>query len=213
MAEENQKKAKNVENPQEAVVLEDEKELLLDHNYDGIKELDHPLPSWWTATFIGGIIFGVFYAMYYLVADGPTLREVYEQKMAKIEKTRQEASRDVGNFERAVYAEFKGEEGLAKGQEVFQMNCQSCHAQKGRGDIGPNLTDNHWLVAEGTAPSIYDMVVHGNEENGMPAWGEILSKKEMYAVTAYVRSLHGLELEDEKEPEGEYIDPKTYGQE
>ena len=57
-------------------VEEDEKHLLMDHNYDGIQELNNPLPSWWAFTFYFGIAFAIFYFILYQVMGAPSLSDV-----------------------------------------------------------------------------------------------------------------------------------------
>mgnify|MGYP006430900835 CR=1 FL=1 len=207
MSEEN---VKSLENLDEAEILEDEKELVLDHNYDGIKELDHPLPYWWLVTFYLGIIFAILYSLYFFVGGGPSLKENYQKELAQLNQLKQKRAAELGGFNAEVFLDWKEKSENKLGHKVFQTNCTACHLEKGVGDIGPNLTDDHWLVAKGDPQSIYKIIVEGSMENGMPPWKEILTHEEMHAVTAYVRSLHGYEGEEEKEKEGEYIDPQSY---
>lgn len=189
------------------VILDDEKELVLDHEYDGIQELDHPLPHWWVGTFVGGIVFAVLYVMYYMVLGGPGIQESYEVRMAIIQEKRIALAQDIEAFDIIAYREFLGEDGLAKGHDIYDINCYACHLEKGAGDIGPNLADDYWKNTDGTAEGIYEVIVNGREDQGMPAWGDMLTKDEMYAVTAYVRSLRGANPPNPKEAEGEYFPP------
>ena len=76
-------------------------------------------------------------------------------------------------------------DGLAKGKVVYDDNCLSCHAEGGAGDIGPNMTDNHWINIDGTVEGMYAFIIVGNEEMGMPAWGEMLSKEERSNVARW----------------------------
>ncbi|MCO4793394.1 MAG: c-type cytochrome [Bacteriovoracaceae bacterium] len=199
----------STENKSENIILDDEKALVLDHDYDGIQELDHPLPSWWIATFVGTVVFGVLYGMYYLWAGGLTLEEEYAQDMLKINKAKAELASKVDVFDQKAYSTWTTKVGLAKGAEVFEENCMTCHEENGKGDIGPNLTDEYWLLSDGTAESVYSIVNKGNEDNGMPAWGEVISKDEMYAATAYVMSIQGFEHKSgAKEPQGKKIPRK-----
>jgi len=194
------------DNKTENIILDDEKALVLDHDYDGIQELDHPLPSWWIATFVGTVIFGILYAIYYLWAGGPTLTQEYASDMKKINEAKAALAKQVDVFDKTAYMEWTKPDGLTKGKEVYDENCMTCHEENGKGDIGPNLTDEYWLLAKGTPESIYAIVNKGNEDNGMPAWGEVITKDEMYAATAYVMSLKGFKHEGgAKEPQGEKI--------
>jgi len=123
----------------------DEKHMLLDHNYDGIYELDNPLPAWWQFTFYGGIVFAIFYFLFYIVLGGPTLRDEFKADYAKIEAIKAEEQRKNGAFDMAVYEEHIKNDGVKKGEVVFTNNCVACHKEKGILDIGPNLTDEFWL--------------------------------------------------------------------
>jgi cytochrome c oxidase cbb3-type subunit 3 len=76
-----------------------------------------------------------------------------------------------------------------------------CHAENGKGDVGPNLTDDHWIIAHGTPETVYDVVFHGSEANGMPIWSEMLSKDEIYQAVAYVMTFKNTFLKG-KGPEG-----------
>lgn len=185
-------------------VEENEKHLLLDHAYDGIQELDHPLPSWWQATFYGGIIFAVIYFVYYQFMGGPTLRDEFKAHYSVVAAQQAEYKKQQGIFNQEVYAFHNTEEGIAKGLQIFQDNCVACHLDNGIGDIGPNLTDEYWLNSRGTPETNYPVIFDGVIENGMPNWAEVLSVEEIYQVLAYVQTLHHKKLPG-KEPQGEKI--------
>lgn len=183
-------------------VEENEKHLLLDHSYDGIHELDNPLPSWWQFTFWGGIVFAIFYFLFYMVLGGPTLRDEFNKDFAKIETIRAEEKKAKGSFEQAVYDNYLKNDGVKRGEVVFVTNCVACHKEKGIGDIGPNLTDEYWLWAKGTPETIFPIVMNGVIQNGMPVWGEVLSKEDIYLAVAYVQSLHLTHQKGGKAPQG-----------
>lgn len=193
-------------------ILEDEKNLVLNHDYDGIQELDHPLPFWWQATFYGGIIFAFAYCIYFWFLGGENIEQSYQRRMALLQEQKAIAGGD-GQFEIIKYqTEFISSQNLAQtlqtGEGVYQMYCMACHMEGGRGgDIGPNLADDHWKNGDGRAESIYEVIVNGRLDQGMPAWDGVLTTSDMYAVTAYVRSLRGSNPSDAKAPEGEYFDP------
>lgn len=189
------------------LVLEDEKHILLDHNYDGIMELDNPLPAWWMMTFWGGILFAIFYFIFFQIMDGPNLRDEYEKEMAALEVIQKAEAKNVGNFSLDQYNAWLAiPENKTRGAVVYEENCLACHAEGGGGDIGPNLTDNYWIHVQPRDPeSTYMLVVKGFEDNGMPAWGEVLSKEDIMAVTDHIISLHGSTPPKSKEPQGELI--------
>ena len=188
------------------ILDEKEEKLLLDHNYDGIEEFDYPLPAWWVWTFIGGILFAVFYIYYYNVAGAPSLREEFKAEMAKVEQIREEQRKLTGNFDIDDFRQWqKGDNVQQMAAAVYEENCLSCHEEGGKGDIGPNLTDEYWLNVKDTKPvTLYAFIRKGNEDNGMPAWADMLSKEELYAAVQYVLSVKGKNLLG-KEPQGEKL--------
>jgi cytochrome c oxidase cbb3-type subunit III len=181
-----------------------EKELLLDHDYDGIQELDHPLPNWWLVTFYGAIVFGIGYFIYYQLMAGPTIQDNYKENLGHVNALKEKYLETLGEFKREKYDDFKSRsEILDLGKGVYETNCQSCHNEKGAGDIGPNLTDKYWLYAEATPETIYPFIISGSPSGGMPAWGTILDEDELYSVLAYIKSLEGMKHANAKEPQGE----------
>lgn len=184
----------------------DEKHLLLDHDYDGIQELNHPLPSWWNVIFYVAIFFSITYFAYYQMMGGPTLRDEFNKDYAKVVAMQEEFKKQNSSFNPDTYASTNTPEGVKKGEEVFLNNCLPCHGEKGIGDIGPNLTDEYWLVAKSTPETIYSVVFNGSEENGMPAWAEVLTADEIYLAVAYVSSLKNTHQKGGKAPQGEKIE-------
>lgn len=186
-------------------VKPDEQHLLLDHNYDGIQELNHPLPPWWSFGFYAGIIFALGYFVYYQLMKGPTLRDEFKVSYGKIQQLQAEYKKMNAMFSQDHYNSIVAADGINKGKIVYETNCMPCHAESGRGDVGPNLTDDHWLIAKSTAETIYNVVFNGSEANGMPAWSELIQKDEMYQAVAYVSSLKNTFVKAGKEPQGEKI--------
>jgi len=192
----------------ELKVSDDKKDpLLLDHDYDGIQELDNPLPNWWLAIFWGAIIFGVPYAIYYIALSGPSLRDTHMAQMEKINEVRAEVAAQNVQFNQEKYDSIASNpESLKAGAVVYEDNCMACHAEKGKGDVGPNLTDNYWIHSDGTAANVYPVVFNGVEDNGMPAWGEMITQDEIYQVVAYIKSLKGTKHDSPKSPQGKLIE-------
>ncbi len=176
---------------------------LLDHNYDGIQELDNPLPTWWLMTFYGAIVIGVGYFAYYQIFGGPTLRDEYHQSLQHHKVVKDAYLEELTEFNPEKFDEILTQpEMVAYGKNVFQANCVSCHASEGAGDIGPNLTDKYWLFANGNADTIYPFLITGSPAAGMPAWGEFLEEDELYSVLAYIMSIQGKEHLKAKAPQG-----------
>ena len=182
-------------------VKEDEKHLLLDHSYDNIQELNHPLPSWWNATWGISIVFAVGYFAYYQFLGGPTLRDEFNEDYKLVAAKQLQYKLKESAFSPEYYAKVLADDGVKKGHEVYEINCLPCHAAGGIGDVGPNLTDDHWLLAQGTPETIYPVVFNGSEANGMPIWSEMITKDEIYQAVAYVMTFHN-KFAKGKDPEG-----------
>ena len=190
------------ENKDKLIVMEDEKHLLMNHDYDGIQELDHPLPSWWLACFWGGIIYAFGYCAFYWLGPGQTIDQTFEQEYAVVMQAKEAAKKKQGGFDIAAYNEAKAI-AATEGKTSYTMNCSACHGAEGQGGIGPNLTDKFWVHGNGSAESVFKVVKDGVLAKGMPAWASILNKKQMLAVTAYIEGLKGTNPEGAKGPQGE----------
>lgn len=180
----------------------DEKHLLLDHNYDGIQELNHPLPSWWNFIFYTAIIYSIGYFIFYQIMGGPSLREEFDKDYSKIVAAQEEFKKNNSAYKHELYVAAATPDGIKKGEEVFINNCVPCHSDKGKGDIGPNLTDEYWLVAKSTPETIYNVIFNGSEANGMPPWSEVLTKEEIYLAVSFVTSLKNTHQKGGKVPQG-----------
>ncbi|MFO1519829.1 MAG: cbb3-type cytochrome c oxidase N-terminal domain-containing protein [bacterium] len=182
---------------------EDEK-LIADHEYDGIHELDNPLPGWWLMTFYITIAFALVYFAYYTLGNGPTLTEELNKNMTRLEEMKPKKPKTEID-EAKLLALSKDPQEIKKGQEVFQARCVSCHGAKGEGVIGPNLTDNYWIHGKGTMPDVVKVISEGVNDKGMPAWGAVLKEDELYAVASYVKSLKGSAPPNPKAPQGDEV--------
>lgn len=189
------------------IVKDDEKHLLLDHNYDSIQELNHPLPSWWSSIWGVTIVFSLGYFVYYQFLDGPSLWKEYQSEYKVVLEKQNEFKKRESAFSQEYYAKVIQDNGVQKGKEVYDLNCLPCHAENGVGDVGPNLTDDHWIIAKGTPETIYGVVFNGSEANGMPIWSELISKDEIYQAVAYVMTFHNT-FKKGKEPQGVQIADK-----
>ena len=185
-----------------------EEELLLDHDYDGIQELDNPLPMWWLATFYITIIFAILYFGYYQFGDGLSLKEEYakqsQENKIKLESSAKAAAPVLD--EASLVALLQDANQVSNGKTVFQKNCASCHGAEGQGVIGPNLTDEYWIHGKGKISDILQTVSNGVLEKGMPAWGPVLKPEEVKQVSIYIKSLKGSNPAGAKAPQGDKVD-------
>ena len=180
------------------------RDLELDHNYDGIKELDNKLPPWWLYSFYVSIIFAVGYMIYYHVLDGETQLVEYEKEMmaAKIavEEYKKNAP-DLVDAENVVLLTEAGD--LEAGAALYQTNCMACHATDGGGGIGPNLVDEHWILGGGIKDIFHTISEGGRAGKGMIAWKSTLRPVEIQQISSYILSLQGTTPANPKEAEGD----------
>jgi cytochrome c oxidase cbb3-type subunit 3 len=184
--------------------IEDEGLLLLDHDYDGIKELDNNLPPWWVYLFYAGIVFGVVYMVRYeiLGADNQETELKKELAQAKIEVAQYMKTAPDMMDEKTVTL-LTDPADLALGKEIFTTNCAACHRADAGGQIGPNLTDDNWILGGGIKDLFHTINNGGRDGKGMIAWKGTLKPKEMQKVASYILSLKGSNPKDPKAPEGE----------
>ena len=188
--------------PESSVVSEDQ--LLLEHDYDGIKELDNNLPPWWVYLFYASIIFGVVYMVLYEVlgADNQEMELQKEIAQAKIDVAEYMKTAPDMMDEKTVTL-LTDPADLAVGKELYTTNCAACHRADGGGQIGPNLTDEEWILGGGVKNIFHTLVNGGRDGKGMIAWKGTLKPKEMQKVASYIVSLKGSNPADAKAPEGE----------
>ncbi|MHA7059844.1 cbb3-type cytochrome c oxidase N-terminal domain-containing protein [Aquimarina sp. M1] len=184
--------------------VEEEEEIILDHNYDGIKELDNNLPPWWVYGFYATILFGVVYLARFHVFNDYTQAEEFQEEMqeariaiAKYKETAKDLI-DVSTVELLT----EGSD-LKAGQTIFKANCVACHKVDGGGGIGPNLTDDYWILGGGIKNIFNTISEGGRDGKGMVSWKTNLKPSEMAQVASYIMSLHGTTPADPKAPEGE----------
>jgi cytochrome c oxidase cbb3-type subunit 3 len=184
----------------------DDEARLMGHAYDGIREYDNPLPSWWSIVFAASFVFAFLYFAYYSVAGwGKTPAESYRIALAGWQASYKGGPAGGGPSvtEEMFAAGTENPEVVARGAEVFTNRCVGCHAADGRGQIGPNLTDLFQL--HGTSRiDLYGTVLGGVPGTAMIAWGEVMKPTEIIAVTTYVSTLRGKNLPG-KEPQGKPV--------
>lgn len=179
---------------------------LLDHEYDGIREYDNPMPGWWVAIFWASFFFALGYVFHYhLSPNGASVAEAYEQDMAEARAA--EAKRSLGEtVTDAGLKKLALDPALMKdAQAIFAQRCTPCHGEHGQGVIGPNLTDAYWLHGSGLM-DIYRTVSDGVPAKGMPPWKMQLSAIQTRELAAFVGSLREHPVAG-KAPEGELAEP------
>jgi len=191
----------------DAVPIERENDVLTDHAYDGIRELDNRLPPWWTAMFYITIVFAVAYLLHYHVfntgikqdqeylielADAETKLKTYQASLAlSIDETNVTVTSDAL--------------ALAEGREIYESKCSACHANDGGGGIGPNMTDAYWIHG-GDINSIFKIVKYGVSQKGMISWSNQLTPAQMQNVSSYILTFQGTSPANPKEPQGDLFE-------
>jgi cytochrome c oxidase cbb3-type subunit 3 len=175
---------------------------LLDHNYDGIQELDNPLPSWWLNLFYISTVFAILYVGFYWLGPGLGSEERLAKQLDELKGTTTEATAEATPWQESAMTP----EALAVGKEIYVSKCASCHMEDGGGMVGPNLVDNYWIHGTGDLDGIYAIIRDGVVSKGMLAWGNVLKPDELAAVTGYVKSLQGTTPRNPKAPQGEKVD-------
>lgn len=186
------------------VPVEKEQDIMFDHAFDGIRELDNSLPPWWVAMFYITIVFGVGYFTYYEVLGyGQSQTEEYIAQMEQAEEQVQAYLASQANLVDETNVEALTEDSqLAIGKSIFDANCLACHGAFGEGGVGPNMTDEYWIHG-GSIKDIFKTIKYGVPEKGMIAWKSQLRASEMHQVASYILTLQGTNPDNQKGPEGE----------
>lgn len=189
--------------------VEQEDEIILDHNYDGIKELDNNLPPWWVYSFYITMIFGVIYMIRFHVFNDYTQTEEYKTEVAEAKIAIEEykkTAKDLVDVNTVMLLTDAAD--LSAGKAIFATNCVACHKADGGGGIGPNLTDKYWILGGGIKNIFRTISEGGRDGKGMVAWKQTLKPAEMAQVASYIVTLEGTTPAEPKEAQGElWIDP------
>jgi len=196
-------------------VFDDEKDKLMDHEYDGIRELDNHMPVWWLWLFYFTIAFGVGYMFYYEVLGwGPTQHEEYQQEIAAAEAKygTPEEENPAEDYNWVVSTE---QADIAAGKELYMDTnqlCFTCHGNNAQGQVGPNLTDKFWL--HGCQPQdIATSIIKGYPDKGMLPYGggSKISNEKVQQLVSYIASLQGTDPPNPKEPDMNRVQPCSEG--
>lgn len=184
--------------------LEEEKDMLIEHDYDGIRELDNPTPAWFMWLFYITVIFAFVYMLnFHVFKLGKLQDEEYaiEMKNADIEKKAflAKSANRVDENSVKLSTEYAV---LGEGKSIFVKNCVACHGQKAEGIVGPNLTDEYWLHGSKIG-NVFKTIKYGIPEKGMIAWEKQLTPKQIADVSNFIKSLKGTNPINAKAPQGD----------
>lgn len=188
-----------------SVSIEHEKDIMLDHNYDGIQELDNDLPPWWKYGFYITIIVSVIYMFHYhVLKTGALQKEELQTELLAAEIQKAEYKKKNANAIDENNVTFLTDEAsIAEGKGIYAAkDCKACHGPVGEGtSIAPNLSDEYWIHG-GSIQDIFKSIKYGWTEKGMKAWGQELNPRQMHVLASYVKSLKGSNPPNAKAPEG-----------
>ncbi|GAB4049993.1 cbb3-type cytochrome c oxidase N-terminal domain-containing protein [Spirosoma litoris] len=188
--------------------LSQEEDLKMDHEYDGIAELNNPTPPWFMGLFYATIGFGVVYLLiFHVIGKGNIMEQEYTQEVTIAEKEREAYIKLVaGKINENTVTMLTDKKGVEAGQVLFNQYCTACHGQNAEGKVGPNLTDEYWLHG-GTIKDVFHTVTEGVPAKGMLSWKKQLNPLQVQQVASYILSLQGTKPAGAKEPQGDKVEP------
>lgn len=182
--------------------IEKEADIMFEHSFDGIRELDNKIPPWFSWLFYVTIFFAVFYMLdYHVFNSSPLQEEEYQIQVREAEIKRAELIKSGALLNEETVTLLTEAAALDAGKQIFNANCVACHAADGGGLVGPNLTDDYWIHGGGIK-NVFKVIKYGVTAKGMIAWQSQLNPNQMQEVASYVISLHGTTPANPKQPEG-----------
>nr|NQU89928.1 c-type cytochrome [Bacteroidota bacterium] len=179
----------------------------LEYDFDGIKELNNPIPPWLVYLWYISLIFSAMYFVYYHIYKLGDLQDAeYERQMAKAVTSVQKHHEESGQLNMVILA---GDEDMADGEAIYKEKlCATCHGALGEGNaIGPNLTDNYWIHGTGDVASVFDVIKNGVPTKGMTPFKDQLSDEKILQVSSYIlQKLQGTNPPNAKEPQGVLVE-------
>jgi len=175
---------------------------LLDHEADGIRELDNLLPRWWVWLFYITIAYSAVYLGYYHVfGKGDLQIAEYEKEWKRGEAIKAAA---IAKFESSLNSltVSTDEVVLAQGSGIYTTYCSPCHRPDGGGLVGPNLCDDYWIHGSNYVDNVR-IIINGVPEKGMLTWRGILKPAEITAVASYIHKFRGTKPPNPKPPENQ----------
>ncbi|HVS96892.1 MAG TPA: cbb3-type cytochrome c oxidase N-terminal domain-containing protein [Puia sp.] len=187
---------------------EQEADLDLGHDYDGIRELDNRLPPWWLYGFYCTILFaGVYLWRYHVSHTAPLPAEEYRIAVAEAELRKADyLKKAADNVDENTVKLLTSAPDIAAGRAVFESTCFACHGKHGEGGVGPNLTDEYWLHG-GSIQDVFRTIKYGWPDKGMKSWKDDYSAGQIAQIASYVKSLAGTHPDNPKAPQGTLYKP------
>lgn len=184
--------------------MSEEHTLVMEHSYDGINELNNPTPKWFMYLFYASMLFAVGYLLnYHVFHIGQLQYDEYKTEVAIADKAKAVWLAKAANQVDEKTVKLSTDAAvLASGKAIFAERCAPCHGDHAQGVVGPNLTDDYWLHGN-KINDVFKTIKYGVSAKGMPIWEKQLSPKQIADVANYIKSLHGSNPANPKEPQGD----------
>jgi mono/diheme cytochrome c family protein len=183
--------------------------LLREHNYDGIFELDNKAPAWFQFLFYITILFAVIYMVnFHVLKKDNLMADEYIQEMTAAQQEKDLLTKSGGLINETNVTALTSPEDIKAGQDIFKVNCISCHGNLGEGTVGPNLTDDYWIHGGGIK-NVFATISNGVPAKGMITWKAQLNPKQIQQIASYVLTLYGTKPPNGKAPEGQIYKEET----
>jgi cytochrome c oxidase cbb3-type subunit 3 len=185
--------------------IEDEQSILLDHDFDGIKELNNKIPPWYMIIWYASMVFAVIYIFkYHILFDGESDYQTYEYmeevRMAELEQKATTAGMTI--IDENTVTVLDDATALSNGEKTFAKHCAACHGTKGEGLVGPNFTDDYWIHGN-KINDLFKIIKVGVPAKGMISWQSQLEPVVMQEVASYILTLRGTNPPNQKAAEGD----------
>jgi cytochrome c oxidase cbb3-type subunit 3 len=163
---------------------------LTGHEYDGIAEYDNPMPTWWRRIFWATFFFSIgYYVHYQLTGNGASVEQTYAVEMQEHREKLAAAALGQQIDEEALARLMADPLMMKDAASIYRLRCVQCHADRGQGNIGPNLTDDHWLYGSASLMDLFEIISNGRPQKGMPSWSKTLRPVEVAQVAGFVGTL------------------------
>ena len=182
-----------------------EHDKLFEHEYDGIKEYDNPLPRWWVWMFVGSILIAYPYIFYYHFGPGSSVHDALDAEVAAYAEHLMATYGELQPDVPTIVTYMDDPTAMTGMASLFKGKCAQCHLADGSGNVGPNLTDEHWINVK-SVTDIPQIITAGVVAKGMPEWGSKLSETQVVLLSSYVAQLSRNPVPG-KEPQGDPIEP------
>ncbi len=173
----------------DVIPLEREHEIMMDHDYDGIRELDNNLPPWWVWGFYATIVFAFIYLINYHVVGYSDLQiKAYDKEISVANKeVSSYLASQAMNVDESNVTLMTESKDLSQGKALFATHCVTCHKANGEGDVGPNLTDKAWVYGF-EIKDVFTSIKKGRPA-GMPEHASKLNPIQIQQISSFVINL------------------------